>query len=80
MVCDSAICVELFPQDSHRQAGGTADEPQVFEAGAKATLEKDTIRVTLPLSIVFHFGRRAEGEIAFYVRTFHFLERTAIFS
>ena len=35
---------------SRRQARSAAAEPLVLEAGAKATLEKDTIRVTLPLS------------------------------
>ena len=33
-----------------QQAGRVAVEPQVLEAGAKTTLEKDTIRVMLPLS------------------------------
>jgi hypothetical protein len=35
---------------AREQAGNVAIEPQVLEAGTKATLEKDTIRVTLPLS------------------------------
>jgi len=41
-----------------QQAGNAADEPQVWEAGAKATLEKDTIHVTLPLSAVPGPGTR----------------------
>ena len=35
---------------AREQTGNVAIEPQVLEAGSKATLEKETIRVTLPLS------------------------------
>ena len=41
-----------------QQAGRVAVEPQVLEAGAKTTLEKDTIRVMLPLSAVPDPGAR----------------------
>jgi hypothetical protein len=41
-----------------QQAGNAAAELQVLEAGAKATLEKDTIHVTLPLSAVPSPGAR----------------------
>src|SRR5258708_4975318 len=39
-------------------SGTEATIPQVLEAGAKATLEKDTIRVTLPLSAVLAPGAK----------------------
>jgi len=43
---------------ARQQAGNFATEPQVLEAGSKATLEKDTIRVTLPLSAVPGLGAK----------------------
>jgi hypothetical protein len=43
---------------ARQQAGNVATEPQVLEAGSKATLEKDTIRVTLPLSTMPGLGAK----------------------
>src|ERR1035438_5970693 len=43
---------------ARQQAGNVAIEPQVLEAGSKATLEKDTIRVTLPLNAVPGLGAK----------------------
>ena len=41
-----------------QQAGAVTTAPQVLESGAKTTLEKDAIRVTLPLSAVPGAGTR----------------------
>ena len=43
---------------AREQTGNVAIEPQVLEAGSKATLEKETIRVTLPLSAVPGLGAK----------------------
>jgi hypothetical protein len=53
------FALSSFPQvQSDRPAGSVSVEVQVLEAGAKASLEKDTIRVMLPLSAAADPGVR----------------------
>jgi hypothetical protein len=49
---------------ARQPAENAAAEPLVFEAGIKATLEKDTIRVMLPLSAVPRSGARVSVWLA----------------
>ena len=69
MIPRAALLVSILPfalssfgqvpvAQSGQQAVSVAAEPQVSEAGSKATLEKDTIRVTLPLSAVLGVGAK----------------------